>query len=49
MNVTLAAFNLVADYPGGAVSLGRMLGKNPATLSHEVNPQYATAKLGNVA
>lgn len=46
MNITLAAFHLVHDHPGGAVALGPMMGKNPATLSHEVNPQYPTAKLG---
>lgn len=46
MNITLSAFHLVHDFPGGAVALGPMLGKNPATLSHEVNPQYAGAKLG---
>jgi hypothetical protein len=46
MNPTLAAFNLVRDYPGGATTLGPLIGKNPATLSHEVNPHYPTAKLG---
>jgi hypothetical protein len=46
MNITLAAFHLVHDFPGGAVALGPMVGKNPATLSHEVNPHYTTAKLG---
>lgn len=46
MNITLAAFHVVHDYPGGAAVLGPMLGKNPATLSHEVNPNYGTAKLG---
>ena len=46
MNITLAAFHVVHDHPGGAAVLGPMLGKNPATLSHEVNPNYPTAKLG---
>ena len=46
MDVMLAAFHLVRDYPGGAVALGPMIGKGAATLSHEVNPNYPTAKLG---
>ena len=46
MNILLSAFHVVHDHPGGAVVLGPMLGKNPATLSHEVNPNYAGAKLG---
>ena len=46
MNILLAAFHTVHDYPGGAVALAPILGKNPATLSHEVNPNYTTAKLG---
>lgn len=33
-----AAFNLVHDYPGGAVALAPRIGKNAATLSHEVSP-----------
>lgn len=40
-----AAFNLVHDHPGGAASLGPRLGKNPATLCHEVTA-HGTAKLG---
>lgn len=46
MNPTLAAFHLVRDYPNGAVALGPMMGKNSATLSHEVSPNYPSAKLG---
>lgn len=46
MDVMAAAFRLVNDAPGGATALASMLGKNPATLSHEVNPRYPTAKLG---
>lgn len=46
MNILLAAFHTVHDFPGGAVALAPILGKNPATLSHEVNPNYSTAKLG---
>lgn len=46
MNATLAAFHVVADYKGGAMTLAPMLGKNAATLSHEVNPNYGAAKLG---
>lgn len=40
-----AAFNLVHDHPGGAASLAPRLGKNPATLCHEVTG-HGTAKLG---
>ena len=46
MNVQTAAFNLVHDYPGGATALAPLLGKSASTLSHEVDPNYATAKLG---
>lgn len=46
MNVMLAAFNLVHDYPGGAVALGPILGKSPATLSHEVKGSLPHAKFG---
>lgn len=46
MDAMTAAYGLVQDYPGGAVALAPVLGKNPATLSHEVNPNYPTAKLG---
>ena len=46
MNTLLAAFDLVRGHPGGAVTLGPMLGKNAATLSQEINPAYPTAKLG---
>lgn len=46
MDTMTAAFNLVRDYPGGAASLAHVVGKNPATLSHEVNPKYPTAKFG---
>lgn len=46
MDVMSAAFNLVHNYPGGAVALAPVLGKNPATLSHEVSPHYPTAKFG---
>lgn len=46
MDVMTAAFGLVNDYPGGAVALAHVVGKNPATLSHEVNPNYPAAKFG---
>lgn len=46
MDVLTAAFQLIHAYPGGAVALAPVLGKNPATLSHEVNPNYPTAKFG---
>jgi len=46
MNVQTAAFNLVHDYPGGATALAPLLGKSASTLNHEVEPNYATAKLG---
>ena len=46
MNVLTAAFNLVHDYPGGATALAPLLGKSASTLSHEVDPNYPTAKLG---
>lgn len=41
-----AAFNLVADYPGGATVLGPLIGKAASTLSHEVDLRYTGAKLG---
>lgn len=41
-----AAFNLVADYPGGATALGPLIGKAASTLSHEVDLAYTGAKLG---
>lgn len=42
-----AAYNVVADYPGGAEALSARLGKKPSTLSHEVNPPAGgSAKLG---
>lgn len=40
-----AAFNLVHDHPGGAASLAPRVGKNQATLCHEVTG-HGTAKLG---
>jgi hypothetical protein len=40
-----AAYNVVHDYPGGAVSLAPRLGKSSTSLSHEVNGT-GTAKLG---
>ena len=46
MNVQTAAFNLVHDYPGGATALAPLLGKSASTLSHEVDPNYPTAKIG---
>lgn len=48
MDVLTSAFTLVHDHPGGASALARVLGKNAATLSHEVSPNYPTAKLGLV-
>lgn len=46
MDVMIAAFGLVNDYPGGAGALAPVLGKSPTTLSHEVSPTYPTAKFG---
>lgn len=46
VDVMLAAYHLVNDHPGGASTLAPLLGKVPATLSHEVNPNYPTAKFG---
>ena len=46
MNVQTAAFNLVHDHPGGTTALAPLLGKSTSTLNHEVDPNYATAKLG---
>lgn len=46
MNVMTAAYNVVADYPGGAVALAPQLGKNPATLNHEVSARSTHAKFG---
>lgn len=46
MNATQAAFRVVRDFPGGAVALAPYLGKSAATLSHEVNPNQPTYKLG---
>jgi hypothetical protein len=46
MNVLAAAYNVVADYPGGAAALAPCLGKSASTLSHEVSPNCAHAKLG---
>ncbi len=42
-----AAFHLVHDYPGGAVSLAPRMGKSGTTLSHECKAT-GTAKLGLV-
>lgn len=44
--VMQAAFRLVHDYPGGAGALAPTLSKSATTLSHEVSPNYPTAKLG---
>lgn len=41
-----AAYNLVADHPGGATALGALIGKAPSTLSHEVDLRYPGAKIG---
>lgn len=46
MDVNLAAYHLVNDHPGGAATLAPLLGKHQATLSHEVNPNYPSAKFG---
>ena len=46
MDVMLAAFRMIKDYPGGAVALAPVVGKTAATLSHEVSPNYPTAKFG---
>ncbi len=45
MNVLDASYHVVHDYKGGAQALGLRLGKNGATLSHEV-AGFGTAKLG---
>jgi hypothetical protein len=42
-----AAFHLVHDAPGGAVALAPRIGKNPATLSHELTAS-GTAKFALV-
>lgn len=36
MTVIDTAFHVVHDYPGGSTSLAPRMGKNPATLCHEV-------------
>ncbi len=41
-----AAFNVVADYPGGATALAPLIGKAASTLSHEVDLRCQGAKLG---
>lgn len=46
MDVSMAAFRLVHDAPGGATALAPVVGKSAGTLSHEVDPNYAGAKLG---
>ena len=46
MDVSMAAFRLVHDSPGGAQALGPVVGKSGATLSHEVDPNYGGAKFG---
>ncbi len=46
MNAELAAFHVVHDYPGGSRALAVLVGKNEATLSHEVDPNYSAAKFG---
>jgi hypothetical protein len=46
MNVLAAAYNVVSDYRGGAAALAPLLGKSGSTLSHEVSPNCAHAKLG---
>jgi hypothetical protein len=46
MNVLTAAYNVVSDYRGGAAALAPLLGKSGSTLSHEVSPNCAHAKLG---
>jgi hypothetical protein len=46
MNVLASAYNVVSDYRGGASALAPLLGKSASTLSHEVSPNCAHAKLG---
>jgi hypothetical protein len=46
MDVNMAAFRLVRDFPGGAQALAGVVGKSATSLSHEVNPNYPGAKLG---
>ncbi len=45
MDLIDVAFNVVHDYPGGAVSLAPRVGKNHTTLCHEVS-RTGAAKLG---
>lgn len=46
MDVLTAAANVVEDYPGGAAALAPQIGKAGSTLAHEIDRNYATAKLG---
>lgn len=46
MDVFDAAYRVAHDFPGGAVALARVLGKNPGTFLNEVNPGQDTHKLG---
>lgn len=45
MHLRDTAYNIVHDYPGGAVSLAPRMSKSPTTLSHELNGTGG-AKLG---
>lgn len=47
MSLAIAAYDTVNLFrPGGATALAPLMGKSPTTLSHEVDPHYAGAKLG---
>lgn len=46
LDLNAAAYNLVADYPGGATALGPLIGKAASSLSHEVDLRCSGAKLG---
>lgn len=46
MDVFDAAYRVAHDFPGGAVALARLLGKNSGTFLNEVNPGQETHKLG---
>jgi hypothetical protein len=45
-DVAQAAFALVRQFPGGAAALAPVVNKTATTLSHEVSPNYPSAKLG---
>jgi hypothetical protein len=46
LDLQLAIYRMVNDYPGGAAALAPYLGKSAGTLSHEANPRYPSFKMG---